>query len=64
MSVLTAAAVDGKDIPWCIDSGRGDDLTALISLMERCLDNDPDRRPLLDDIQTALQSVEGVVIEL
>ena len=58
MSVLTAAAVDDKDIPWCVDTSSGSaGVTVLVDLMERCLDNDPERRPRLDVIQTALQSV-------
>ena len=58
MSVLTAAAMDDKDVPWCVDSsGPGASRpTDLINLMERCLDNDPGRRPLLDDVQALLQA--------
>ena len=57
--MLLAAAMDDVDIPWHVDAITGSSsvsLSALIDLMDRCLDSDPNRRPLLDDIQTALQS--------
>ena len=60
MSVLDAAAVDGEDIPWRVDgatSGPQRGRSGLIALMERCLDSDPAKRPLLNDVQTMLRAI-------
>ena len=64
MSVLEAAATDGAVVPWRISSTASHaaatydtGVTALIDLMEQCWDENPDRRPLLRDVQARLQSV-------
>ena len=60
MSVLEAAVLDHIDIPWRVAFGDGTSdagRSGLIELMERCLDNDPFRRPSLNDVQTALRAI-------
>ena len=63
MSVLDAAAVDGRDIPWRVAGVAPGDGTyhggrsGLIALMERCLDSDPAKRPSLNDVQTTLRAI-------
>ena len=55
VSVLTAAAVDDVEVPWHVVAGPGEGLRGLIQLMECCLDSDPERRPVLDDVASSLQ---------
>ena len=55
-SVLDAAALDGIDVPWCVDR---DDAprSALIDVMERCLQGNPTARPSLRDVQVILEGL-------
>ena len=51
-SVIIAAVVDGVDVQWRVDG----DIRGLVTLMERCLDATPGRRPKLGEVQDALMA--------
>ena len=64
MSVMDAAALDGEDISWRIDTASADGnghepqgLSRLIALMEWCLTTDPTKRPSLEQVRDALRVI-------